>query len=50
MALDPRFPIAPGTRPDPKFETVYDASRGGWYPPPDKPKEEAPKAPEKKAS
>lgn len=50
MALNRNFPIAPGTRPDPRFETVYDPSRGGHYPPPEKPAEQAPKAPEKKAS
>ncbi|WP_329182174.1 hypothetical protein OG754_40315 (plasmid) [Streptomyces decoyicus] len=28
MALRP-IPIAPGSRPDPRFETTYQASRGG---------------------
>jgi len=37
VALTGKFPIAPGTRPDPRFETVYDAERGGHYPPPQKP-------------
>lgn len=31
MALRP-FPIAPGSRPDPKHETTYQASRGGHFP------------------
>ncbi|ATL80250.1 hypothetical protein [Streptomyces malaysiensis] len=26
------IPTAPQTRPDPRFETVYDPERGGHYP------------------
>lgn len=39
MALTDRPPIstAPDTRPDPRFETVYQGSRGGHFTPPAKP-------------
>lgn len=38
MALnDKKIPTAPGTRPDPKHETVYQPSRGGHYPATQKP-------------
>ncbi|MFF4286000.1 hypothetical protein ACFY0R_11830 [Streptomyces sp. NPDC001633] len=30
MALR-RISIAPGTRPDPRHETTYQSSRGGWF-------------------
>lgn len=33
MALKKTMPMKPGTKPDPRFETVYDAKRGGHYPP-----------------
>lgn len=33
MALRKDIPTAPGTRPDPKRETTYQASRGGHYKP-----------------
>lgn len=29
MALKKTMPMSPGTRPDPKHETTYSASRGG---------------------
>lgn len=51
MALNGKFPIAPGTRPDPRFETVYDPARGGHYPPSEVPaKPEEPKDDKRKAS
>jgi hypothetical protein len=37
MALRKTMPMAPGTKPDPKDETTYSASRGGHYPSPPKP-------------
>ncbi|WP_329224257.1 hypothetical protein OG352_39795 (plasmid) [Streptomyces sp. NBC_01485] len=39
MALSdrPAISIAPGTRPDPQFETTYQASRGGSFPPANQP-------------
>ncbi|MFF5589714.1 hypothetical protein [Streptomyces hygroscopicus] len=36
MPLKP-MPMAPGTRPDKKYETVYQPSRGGHYKPEPKP-------------
>lgn len=32
MAFGKKISTAPGTRPDPRFETVYEPSRGGHYP------------------
>ncbi|MFD8072173.1 hypothetical protein ACFV3E_05920 [Streptomyces sp. NPDC059718] len=32
MPLNQNISTAPGTRPDPKHETVYDPARGGHYP------------------
>lgn len=43
MALRRDIPTAPETRPDPQQETVYQASRGGHYPPEPKPVPGAPK-------
>ncbi|MCQ6250899.1 hypothetical protein [Streptomyces malaysiensis] len=43
MPLKP-MPMAPGTRPDKKFETVYQPSRGGHYPKPQTPVPGKPKA------
>lgn len=43
MALNAKIPTAPGTRPDPKHETVYQPSRGGHYPKPPKPVPGTPK-------
>jgi hypothetical protein len=39
MALRKDIPTAPGTRPDPKHATTYQASKGGHY----KPAQPAPK-------
>jgi hypothetical protein len=51
VALSGKFPIAPGTRPDPRFETLYVPELGGHYPPSQIPaKPEEPKDEEKKAS
>ncbi|MEU8623166.1 hypothetical protein [Streptomyces sp. NPDC048623] len=43
MALKKTMPMAPGTRPDPKHETVYQPSRGGHFPAPSKPVPGTPK-------
>lgn len=43
MALRKTMPMAPGTRPDPKHETTYQASRGGHHPAPAKPVPGTPK-------
>lgn len=44
MALnDRKISTAPQTRPDPKHETVYQPSRGGWYPTAQKPAPGQPK-------
>lgn len=43
MALDKKIPTAPQTRPDPKHETTYQASRGGHYLAPQKPTPGTPK-------
>ncbi|SDM77060.1 hypothetical protein [Streptomyces wuyuanensis] len=43
MALKKTMPAAPQTRPDPKHETTYSASRGGHYPTGQKPVPGAPK-------
>ncbi|MGP3684138.1 hypothetical protein ACTVZO_05390 [Streptomyces sp. IBSNAI002] len=43
MALRKTMPMAPGTKPDPKHETTYSASRGGHYPTTPKPVPGAPK-------
>ncbi|MEU6449614.1 hypothetical protein [Streptomyces sp. NPDC046979] len=48
MAFGPKISTAPGTRPDPKFETVYDAERGGHYPVAQQPAQKAPQKGEKK--
>lgn len=37
MALKRDIPTAPQTRPDPKRETTYQASRGGHYKPAEPP-------------
>ncbi|MFD8577165.1 hypothetical protein ACFV1H_17765 [Streptomyces virginiae] len=37
MALRKTMPAAPQTRPDPRHETTYSASRGGHYLTPPKP-------------
>ncbi|QKW55040.1 hypothetical protein [Streptomyces buecherae] len=37
MALRRDIPTAPGTRPDPRYETTYQASRGGHFKAPPKP-------------
>ncbi|MGW3571846.1 hypothetical protein ACWDSL_49600 [Streptomyces sp. NPDC000941] len=34
MALKP-MPMKPETKPDPKWETIYQASHGGHYPKPE---------------
>ncbi|MFH8369180.1 hypothetical protein [Streptomyces sp. NPDC018031] len=36
MPLRP-MPMGPGTRPDPRHETTYSGSRGGWVRPEPKP-------------
>jgi hypothetical protein len=43
VALNGKFPIAPGTRPDSRYETVYDPERGGHYPPKNQPTAQAAK-------
>ncbi|MFI9353139.1 hypothetical protein [Streptomyces lydicus] len=43
MALR-RISIAPGSRPDPRYETTYQASRGGWSKAEPKPVPGTPKA------
>lgn len=43
MALKP-MPMKPETKPDPRFETTYQASRGGHYPAPPKPTPGKPKS------
>jgi hypothetical protein len=43
MALRKTMPIAPQTRPDPKHETTYQASRGGHFSKPDQPTPGTPK-------
>lgn len=43
MPLRPTMPMAPQTKPDPKHETVYSASRGGHYPATPKPVPGTPK-------
>ncbi|MFD6872687.1 hypothetical protein ACFWD5_32225 [Streptomyces koyangensis] len=43
MALRRDMPITPGTRPDPRHETVYQASRGGSFPAPARPVPGTPK-------
>lgn len=43
MALRKDIPTAPGTRPDPRHETVYRPSQGGHYPTPPKPVPGTPK-------
>lgn len=40
---DKKISTAPGTRPDPKHETTYQASRGGHYSAPVKPVAGTPK-------
>jgi hypothetical protein len=37
MALRKTMPMKPETRPDPRHETTYQASRGGSYPTQQKP-------------
>ncbi|MFI8360728.1 hypothetical protein ACIGD1_11270 [Streptomyces sp. NPDC085612] len=37
MALRKTMPMKPETRPDPRHETTYSASRGGHYPTTPKP-------------
>ncbi|MER6112413.1 hypothetical protein [Streptomyces hirsutus] len=32
MAFGKKISTAPGTRPDPRFETVYEPERGGHFP------------------
>ncbi|MGW6598488.1 hypothetical protein [Streptomyces sp. NPDC055036] len=43
MPLRRTMPMGAGTRPDPKQETTYQASRGGHFPPPEKPVAGTPK-------
>ncbi|MFJ8842959.1 hypothetical protein ACIRFF_08655 [Streptomyces cyaneofuscatus] len=44
MALKKRtMPMAPETRPDPRYETTYQASRGGHVRPAEKPTPATPK-------
>ncbi|MFF5491536.1 hypothetical protein [Streptomyces virginiae] len=45
MALSdrPKISTAPGARPDPRFETVLQPSRGGHFPAPAKPVPGTPK-------
>ncbi|WP_275406340.1 hypothetical protein [Streptomyces cyaneofuscatus] len=43
MPLKKTMPMAPGTRPDPRHETTYQASRGGHVPTPQKPTPGTPK-------
>ncbi len=43
MPLRKTMPMAPGTRPDPKQETTYQASRGGWVKTPKQPTPDTPK-------
>ncbi|MCZ4103545.1 hypothetical protein QMK19_38920 [Streptomyces sp. H10-C2] len=38
------MPTAPGSRPDPRHETVHDPARGGWYPPADTARDTTPAA------
>ncbi|MFF3558954.1 hypothetical protein ACFYXS_02780 [Streptomyces sp. NPDC002574] len=40
MALNKNMSTAPESRPDSRFETVYDAERGGHYPPQEQPARE----------
>lgn len=42
MALKP-MDMKPETRPDPRFATTYQASRGGHYPKPETPTTKTPK-------
>ncbi|MGW3274840.1 hypothetical protein ACWDFH_25715 [Streptomyces kronopolitis] len=48
MPLRPT-PIAPGSRPDPRFETTYQASRGGHFKAAPKPVPGTPKSQKKEA-
>lgn len=43
MALNRNISTAPGTRPDPRHETVYQPSRGGHFKAPEKPTPGTPK-------
>lgn len=43
MPLKKTMPATPGTRPDPRHETTYQASRGGHIPTPPKPTPGTPK-------
>ncbi|MGW0545367.1 hypothetical protein ACWD0D_34490 [Streptomyces griseoincarnatus] len=44
MALRKTMPMAPETRPDPRHETTYQASRGGHVQPAPKPTPGKPKS------
>ncbi|MFJ8507719.1 hypothetical protein [Streptomyces avermitilis] len=47
MAFGKKISTAPGTRPDPRFATVYEPSRGGHYPAKEKPVPGTPKGKKK---